>query len=168
MTGGVVVVLGATGRNFAAGMSGGVAFVLDADGTLASRCNLALVELEPVSRPADLALLRRLVRQHARLTGSRRARRVLQEWDTVSARFVRVMPTEYRRALEQREREEREARELRASSRLLERRRGQRHTRRDDDGRPESVPDHPARGAPATAGGRPDRHVDGVLRARLG
>jgi glutamate synthase domain-containing protein 2/glutamate synthase domain-containing protein 3 len=165
MTGGVVVVLGRTGRNFAAGMSGGVAFVLDADGTLARRCNLALVELEPVSRQADLALLRRLVRQHARYTGSRRARRILQEWEAMAPKFVRVMPTEYRRALEQREREEREARE---AGRAVDRRRTPRHTRRIEDGRPESVPDHPARGAAPAAGGRADRHVDGVLRARLG
>ncbi|AHG89885.1 ferredoxin-dependent glutamate synthase [Gemmatirosa kalamazoonensis] len=174
MTGGVVVVLGGTGRNFAAGMSGGVAFVLDDDGTLAGRCNLALVELEPAARKSDLALVRRLVRQHLRHTGSQRARRILQDWDAVSARFVRVMPTEYRRVLEQREREAREGRERERRARTAEHEAlgaaaaEQRQTRRSGDGRPERLPDHPTGGAAAAAGGRADHHVAGVLRAGVG
>jgi glutamate synthase domain-containing protein 3 len=102
MTGGVVVVLGRTGRNFAAGMSGGVAFVLDERGELERQCNRALVGLGPVVDPDEEAMLRRLVEQHARLTGSARARRTLARWDQVLRHFVRVMPVEYERALARR------------------------------------------------------------------
>jgi glutamate synthase domain-containing protein 3 len=105
MTGGVVVVLGRTGRNFAAGMSGGMAFVLDesGQGDFARRCNATLVELSPVDRAEDRALLRRLVEQHARYTRSARARSLLARWDTAVRDFVAVVPTEYRRALSRRE-----------------------------------------------------------------
>jgi glutamate synthase (NADPH) large chain len=161
MTGGAVVVLGATGRNFAAGMSGGVAFVLDEDRGLSARCNQALVELEPVTRDEDLELLRTLVRRHARLTGSLRARRLLQDWDAAVSKFVRVIPTEYRRVLEQREAEQREALERGARER-------DNQTRSGDDGRSERLPEDPAAGAPAAAGGRPDHDVAGVLRAGVG
>ena len=105
MTGGVVVVLGRTGRNFAAGMSGGLAFVLDEseNGEFARHCNKALVALLPVERAEDRALLRRLVEQHARYTGSARARSLLGRWDLALRDFVAVIPTEYRDALARRE-----------------------------------------------------------------
>ena len=98
MTGGRVVVLGAVGRNFAAGMSGGIAYVLDTDGALASRINAATVELD-VLEPEDRDLVRSLVHKHYQRTMSPVAWRVLSGWKTWSRRFVRVMPTEYRRAL---------------------------------------------------------------------
>jgi len=110
MTGGTVVVLGATGRNFAAGMSGGVAYVLDEDGAFKDRCNLAMVELEGVNdtvSPAshlgqsDAALLKSLIENHARYSGSQRAMDILANWPKWSRMFVKVMPTEYRRALMQ-------------------------------------------------------------------
>ena len=97
MTGGRVVVLGSTGRNFAAGMSGGVAYVLDADGKFGSRCNQSMVGLGPVE-DAELLLLRRLVEKHTALTGSALGRRVLEQW--ARQPFVRVMPNDYRRMLE--------------------------------------------------------------------
>ncbi len=99
MTGGVVVVLGRTGRNFAAGMSGGRAFVLDASRDFATRCNRALVELAPVADAQDAALLKRLIERHARFTGSARARHVLSRWDDALRDFVRVIPTEYLNAM---------------------------------------------------------------------
>jgi glutamate synthase (NADPH) large chain len=105
MTGGVVVVLGRTGRNFAAGMSGGVAFVLDTSGDFASRCNTALVELASVSglergEQRDGALVKTLIERHARLTGSARARYALSHWDQTLRELVRVIPTEYLRAMQ--------------------------------------------------------------------
>jgi glutamate synthase (NADPH/NADH) large chain len=127
MTGGVVAVLGHTGRNFAAGMSGGIAYVLDEDGTFANRCNLAMVELEPVPEEDDLMesqhhhggdiehhgrvdvssdmtryddeRLRQLIENHKKYTGSTRAAEILENWETFRPKFVKVMPTEYRRAL---------------------------------------------------------------------
>jgi glutamate synthase (NADPH/NADH) large chain len=115
MTGGTVVVLGLTGRNFAAGMSGGVAYVYDEDQHFAKRCNLAMVELEDVLSDedqtaksgatvrhlgrADEHLLKELVEKHFRYTGSFRAKHILEHWETVRSKFVKVMPTEYRRAL---------------------------------------------------------------------
>jgi glutamate synthase (NADPH/NADH) large chain/glutamate synthase (ferredoxin) len=102
MTGGVVVVLGATGRNFAGGMSGGIAFVLNEDGRFEQRCNLGMVELEPVRDPADVAVLRDLIRRHAEYTRSRKAKSVLDRWDAVLPRFVKVFPVEYRRVLDAR------------------------------------------------------------------
>jgi glutamate synthase (NADPH/NADH) large chain len=98
MTGGAVVVLGGTGRNFAAGMSGGVAFVLDEDQQFVKRCNLGQVALEPVTDAGDRALLKRLVEQHARLTGSARARHLLGRWEASIRKFVTVMPVEFKRA----------------------------------------------------------------------
>ncbi|MEO8039394.1 MAG: glutamate synthase-related protein, partial [Betaproteobacteria bacterium] len=115
MTGGTVVVLGTTGRNFAAGMSGGIAYVLDEDGTFKSRCNLSMVSLEPVLAEAeqegkvardvwhlgeaDEVVLRRLIERHARYAGSARAKEILDDWSISRTRFVKVFPNEYRRAL---------------------------------------------------------------------
>ncbi|HQR05058.1 MAG: glutamate synthase subunit alpha [Proteobacteria bacterium] len=123
MTGGTVVVLGQTGRNFAAGMSGGVAYVFDEDGSFEKRCNLAMVALEPVPEEiarsetgeleshgrvdvedlgvADQAVLRDLIEKHAEHTGSERAREILAHWSTYRGKFVKVMPHEYRRALKE-------------------------------------------------------------------
>ncbi|HHN67258.1 MAG TPA: glutamate synthase large subunit, partial [Thermopetrobacter sp.] len=123
MTGGCVVVIGPTGRNFAAGMSGGVAYVLDEDGDFERRCNLAMVELEPVPaaeedhrRKDDMKMLgladvlrdmrfdderrlKLLLENHRRYTNSRRAAEILDNWEEWRGRFVKVMPVEYRRAL---------------------------------------------------------------------
>ncbi len=101
MTGGITVVLGSTGRNFAAGMSGGIAYVLDADGRFATeRCNLEMVELEAVATADDIASLRRLIQQHRTITGSALAVRILEDWESWLPRFVKIMPVEYKRALE--------------------------------------------------------------------
>jgi glutamate synthase (NADPH) large chain len=99
MTGGTVVVLGATGRNFAAGMSGGLAYVLDVDGEFAKRCNSAMVDLDPVSDSEDETALRRLIENHQKYTGSKRAAEILGAWAQFRAKFVKVFPKEYRRAL---------------------------------------------------------------------
>ncbi len=132
MTGGVVVVLGQTGRNFAAGMSGGIAYVLDEAGDFAERCNMAMVELEPVPEEDDLLeklhhhggdidhkgrvdvledmsahdeeRLYQLIANHLRYTGSERARAILDDWVAYRPKFRKVMPVEYRRALEEMER----------------------------------------------------------------
>ncbi|MFN3547743.1 MAG: glutamate synthase large subunit [Mesorhizobium sp.] len=132
MTGGVVVVIGQTGRNFAAGMSGGVAYVLDEDGDFADRCNMAMVELEPVPEEDDILeklhhhggdlmhkgrvdvsgdmtrhdeeRLVQLITNHAHYTGSTRARAILDDWATYRPKFRKVMPVEYRRALLEMER----------------------------------------------------------------
>jgi glutamate synthase domain-containing protein 3 len=108
MTGGVVVVLGRTGRNFAAGMSGGIAFVHDGDGQFRRRCNKAMVDLEDVVEQTDLDLLRGLLEKHALYTGSATATGTLEDWDASLSRFIKVMPVDYKRALKQLE-EEREA-----------------------------------------------------------
>jgi len=127
MTGGIIVVIGETGRNFAAGMSGGIAYVLDEARTFAQRCNMAMVELEPVAAEEevmqrhlhsggdlqahgrvdvmhdmsrfDAERLHQLIANHARYTGSTRARRILEDWDAYLPKFRKVMPVEYRRAL---------------------------------------------------------------------
>ena len=133
MTGGIVVVIGKTGRNFAAGMSGGVAYVLDEDGDFAERCNMAMVELEPVPEEDDLleklhhhggdldvqgprrrlgrhdrATTRsgcyQLISNHLHYTGSTRAKQILDNWADFRPKFVKVMPVEYRRALKEMER----------------------------------------------------------------
>jgi glutamate synthase domain-containing protein 3 len=98
MTGGRVVVLGPTGRNFAAGMSGGTAYVLDEDGHFEGRCNTELVDFEPLD-DEDAATIRSLVEEHASRTGSPVAARVLAEWDALLPKFVKVMPRDYKRAL---------------------------------------------------------------------
>jgi glutamate synthase domain-containing protein 2/glutamate synthase domain-containing protein 3 len=115
MTGGTVVVLGATGRNFAAGMSGGIAYVLDERGDFAKYCNTSMVTLEPLAAESeqeaklarglwhkgqsDESHARRLIERHARLTGSAQAKRVLERWSEFRSKFVKVFPNEYRRAL---------------------------------------------------------------------
>jgi len=120
MTGGVVVVLGKTGRNFAAGMSGGIAYVLDEDDTFEQYCNMAMIELEQVPQEAvnaddldvtnvtelivdlsagDARRLRALVANHARYTGSPRARHIIDNWSEMLPKFKKVMPVEFRRAL---------------------------------------------------------------------
>ncbi len=100
MTGGRVVVLGPTGRNFGAGMSGGRAFVLDEKGDFATRCNTELVGLSPVDDPAEAEELKEVVARHAAATQSARARRILSEWDAFLPSFVKVLPHDYRRVLE--------------------------------------------------------------------
>jgi glutamate synthase domain-containing protein 3 len=101
MTGGLVVVLGPTGRNFAAGMSGGVAFVLDTAGDFADRrCNRDGVDLEPVDEAEDVAALRALIIKHGDCTASPVAARILDDWDRFQLQMVKVMPREYKRALE--------------------------------------------------------------------
>ena len=99
MTGGRVVVLGHTGRNFAAGMSGGIAYVLDADGTFVRRCNPEFVELDKLEAEEDLELVKDLVTRHLHYTDSRLASRVLRDWSSVVERFVKVMPRDYKRVL---------------------------------------------------------------------
>jgi glutamate synthase (ferredoxin) len=101
MTGGVAVVIGATGRNFAAGMSGGSAFIFDETGEFPARCNLEMVDLEPLREPEDLDLVRDLLIQHAGYTGSTVAARILSDWDWSVEKFVKVMPVDYRRVLEE-------------------------------------------------------------------
>jgi glutamate synthase (NADPH/NADH) large chain len=121
MTGGTVVVLGATGRNFAAGMSGGVAYVYDPDGEFAKKCNMSMVALDPVlssaeqeakfdksvwhaatrgaERQTDEAILKGLIERHFKYTGSTRARNLLDDWANGRNKFVKVFPTDYKRAL---------------------------------------------------------------------
>ncbi len=129
MTGGVVVVIGQTGRNFAAGMSGGVAYVLDEDETFNSRCNLAMVDIQPVQEEDDLLeklhhhggdieykgrvdlsadmtrhddeRLRLILENHVKYTGSTKAADILANWEEWRPKFVKVMPVEYRRALQE-------------------------------------------------------------------
>ena len=106
MTQGVVVVLGRTGRNFAAGMSGGFAYVFDEEGQFARLCNQDMVDLEPVVEEEDLATLRGLVQEHFQRTKSARAQRILQDWDAMVPRFVKIFPRDYRRVLEARKEQE--------------------------------------------------------------
>ncbi len=100
MTKGVVAVLGPTGRNFAAGMSGGFAYVLDLDGGFPSRCNPEMVDLEPMADREDVETLRGLVEDHYRHTGSPRAKDVLDNWDAMLPRFVKVYPKAFKEVLE--------------------------------------------------------------------
>jgi glutamate synthase (ferredoxin) len=99
MTGGRVVVLGQTGRNFAAGMSGGIAYVLDVSGRFSRRCNQAMVELTPLESIEDVELVRTLIQRHVGYTGSDHAARVLDAWSDMVALFVKVMPRDYKRVL---------------------------------------------------------------------
>ncbi len=105
MTGGRAVIIGKTGRNFGAGMSGGIAYVLDEDGDFASRCNLEMVGLEPLDEHEDLDLVKGLLERHLEYTASTVAARVLKDWPVMAGKFVKVMPKEYRRVLEERRRE---------------------------------------------------------------
>jgi len=100
MTRGMVIVLGKTGRNFAAGMSGGLAYVLDEDGSFKSRCNMGMVELHDLGDAAESSHIHALLVRHQQYTGSTVARRILDDWDAYVGKFVKVMPTEYRRVLE--------------------------------------------------------------------
>jgi glutamate synthase domain-containing protein 3 len=99
MTGGTVVVIGSAGRNFGAGMSGGVAFVLDEDGGFASRCNMGMIEIEELSDPEDQALVHALLSEHVERTESVRGAELLRAWPMSARRFRKVIPTDYRRIL---------------------------------------------------------------------
>ncbi|XP_012090082.1 glutamate synthase [NADH], amyloplastic isoform X3 [Jatropha curcas] len=99
MTGGTVVVLGKTGRNFAAGMSGGIAYVLDVDGTFHSRCNPELVDLDKVKEEEDIMTLRMMIQQHQRHTNSQLAREVLSDFGSLLPKFIKVFPRDYKRVL---------------------------------------------------------------------
>jgi len=102
MTGGRAVILGPTGRNFAAGMSGGIAYIYDPDNQFAPNCNMEMVELERMQTDEDIAELQRLVSNHAEYTGSTVAKALLEDWQTSLAAFVKVMPTDYKRVLQER------------------------------------------------------------------
>jgi glutamate synthase (NADPH/NADH) large chain len=102
MTGGRVVILGHTGRNFAAGMSGGVAYVLDEGNTFGDRCNLGMVALEKIIEADDILELKGLIEKHHTYTGSEVAGRVLNKWEETLTQFVKVMPLDYKRVLQER------------------------------------------------------------------
>src|SRR5207344_3301586 len=104
MTGGRVVIIGATGRNFAAGMSGGFAYVLDEDSQFEKRCNLEMVELESLNAE-DAAFVADLLERHHELTRSEKAKRLLTKWEKTLSKFVKVVPIEYRRVLQELERQ---------------------------------------------------------------
>lgn len=106
MTGGVVIVLGRTGVNFAAGMSGGIAYVLDEDQLFDTKCNLEMVDIEPVVTPEDCETLHRLIKNHVQYTGSEHATRILRDWTEMLPHFVKIMPIDYRKALERIKKEE--------------------------------------------------------------
>ena len=114
MTGGVVVVLGPTGRNFAAGMSGGISFVHDPDGDFHIRFNDGMADLEPVVARDDIITLKGLIEEHHSHTGSGPAARILADWDAALPKFKKIMPRDYRRVLEERRRRGLEDRELEA------------------------------------------------------
>ena len=105
MTGGRVVVLGTTGRNFAAGMSGGIAYVLDEHNMFKEHCNTEMVDLEPVVDDEDRHKLKGLIEEHFQVTESVNAKRVLEDWDDMLPKFVKVMPRDYKRVLEERRRD---------------------------------------------------------------
>jgi len=109
MTNGRVVVLGPTGRNFAAGMSGGIAYVLDEAGDFDQRCNQEMVDLGPVEESEDQEELRELIQGHLRYTDSANAKRVLDGWDELLPKFVKVYPRAYRVVIEARKRARMEA-----------------------------------------------------------
>jgi glutamate synthase (ferredoxin) len=100
MTGGSVVVLGPTGRNFAAGMSGGIAYVLDEKGTFPKNCNMEMVKHYKLEDPAEIESLQAMIRRHAELTKSERAWKVLALWEQMLPKFVKVYPNDYRRVIE--------------------------------------------------------------------
>ena len=105
MTGGRVVIIGRTGRNFGAGMSGGIAYIYDADGDFHTRCNMEMVDLEPLEDSEDIDLVRGLLERHLEYTRSTVAEGLLKEWDGTVSRFVKVMPRDYRRVLEEQRKE---------------------------------------------------------------
>ncbi|NTW75263.1 MAG: glutamate synthase subunit alpha, partial [Chlorobiaceae bacterium] len=100
MTGGKVVILGKTGRNFAAGMSGGTAYVYDVDGAFSGRCNQAMVTLSPVESGEELAWLKSTIERHVAATGSKLGASLVAEWQNASLRFVKVQPNDYKRAMD--------------------------------------------------------------------
>jgi glutamate synthase domain-containing protein 3 len=102
MTGGRAVILGPTGRNFAAGMSGGIAYVLDPDRVLETRCNMEMIALEDLQDEQDIDELRITIANHLEYTGSAVAERILNNWTASIDQFVKVMPTDYKRVLQQR------------------------------------------------------------------
>jgi glutamate synthase (NADPH/NADH) large chain len=99
MTGGKKEVLGKTGRNFGAGMSGGIAYVYDANGDFADKCNMEMIELEKVRTPAEIEELKAMIETHQLKTGSTLAARQLADWSTTLSKFVKVIPTDYKRML---------------------------------------------------------------------
>jgi glutamate synthase (NADPH/NADH) large chain len=101
MTGGRVVVIGKTGRNFAAGMSGGIAYVLDVDGDFDYYCNKSLVELSPVENKDDILELQSILNKHLMYTNSANARNILVNWQKYVHKFVKVIPFEYKKVLEE-------------------------------------------------------------------
>ena len=109
MTGGITVVLGSTGRNFAAGMSGGIAYILDEEKLFSQYCNQSMVDLESVTETNDLETLKSLIIRHHQFTGSAVAERVLKDWDNIIETFVKVIPVDYRRSMLQLEQEKAEA-----------------------------------------------------------
>jgi glutamate synthase (ferredoxin) len=100
MTGGRVIVLGPTGRNFAAGMSGGEAYVLDETGDFATRCNQQGLSLEKLSDQAEIDEIRQMIQRHADYTHSQHAKNVLEKWNDYVPKFVKVMPNDYKRMQE--------------------------------------------------------------------
>ena len=108
MTGGRAVILGSTGRNFAAGMSGGVAYIWDPENEFPPKCNMEMVELEKVTDKEDIEELRSLIEEHGKLTGSTVANGILDDWKNSLNDFVKVMPTDYKRVLEERKKAENE------------------------------------------------------------
>jgi glutamate synthase (NADPH/NADH) large chain len=106
MTGGRVVVLGKTGRNFAAGMSGGIAYIWDKDQNFKDKCNMGMVELEALEVEADIAELKELIENHYQYTDSPLAKEALDNWETTLKQFVKVMPTDYKRVLNERAQQE--------------------------------------------------------------
>jgi glutamate synthase (NADPH/NADH) large chain len=117
MTGGYAVILGKTGVNFAAGMSGGVAYVWDVDGLFNKRCNMGMVELDPVDQEFDQSKLRGMIETHLKYTGSNVAKDILERWTEVLPQFVRVMPSDYKRVLEEQENQKALAEEAATSER---------------------------------------------------
>jgi glutamate synthase (NADPH/NADH) large chain len=100
MTGGRVVVLGDTGRNFAAGMSGGIAYVYDVKGRFQSQCNMEMVDLDPLD-DKDASELRELIRRHMEYTGSTVAKFILNDWENQTKNFVKVFPRDYKKVLKE-------------------------------------------------------------------
>jgi glutamate synthase domain-containing protein 3 len=101
MTRGTVVVIGPTGRNFAAGMSGGFAYILDEQGRFPVLCNTGMVDLEPLELDEDIDAVQSLLRKHIEATGSERAQWVLENWHSLQGKFVKVFPRDYRRVLDE-------------------------------------------------------------------
>jgi glutamate synthase (NADPH/NADH) large chain/glutamate synthase (ferredoxin) len=99
MTGGIVVVLGKTGRNFGAGMSGGIAFIYDEEDDFRSKCNLGMVELETINDSEDEIQLLNLIQSHVKHTGSKKAQLILNQWSQMRGRFLKILPTEYKKVL---------------------------------------------------------------------